>query len=98
VTGRLADTLGGRTVSGMGALLLLGAGGVAAVAGASRVGIVVAGTPREPHVAAGSPRCRLPPGGVNRSPGDVYSVLTERYRQGQGRSRIFKRSRKSVIV
>jgi MFS family permease len=42
VTGRLADTLGGRTVSGMGALLLLGAGGVAAVAGASRVGIVVA--------------------------------------------------------
>jgi hypothetical protein len=31
-------------------------------------------------------------------PWDVYSVVTERYRQGPGRSRIFKRSRKSVIV
>jgi MFS family permease len=37
VTGWLADTLGSQVVAGMGALLLLGAGGVAAVAGSSRV-------------------------------------------------------------
>jgi MFS family permease len=39
VTGWLADTLGGRVVAGMGALLLLAAGAVAAVAGPGRVGI-----------------------------------------------------------
>jgi MFS family permease len=39
VTGRLADALGGRTVAGMGALLLLAAGGLAALAGSGRGGI-----------------------------------------------------------
>jgi MFS family permease len=42
VTGWLADTLGPRVVAGMGALLLLAAGTVAAVAGAGRPGIIVA--------------------------------------------------------
>jgi MFS family permease len=40
VTGWLSDTLGARVVAGMGALLLLAAGTVAAVAGAGRAGIV----------------------------------------------------------
>jgi MFS family permease len=40
VTGWLADTLGARVVAGMGALLLLAAGTVAAVAGAGRPGIM----------------------------------------------------------
>lgn len=42
VTGWLADTLGARVVAGIGALLLLAAGTVAAVAGAGRPGIIVA--------------------------------------------------------
>jgi MFS family permease len=42
VTGWLADTLGARVVAWMGALLLLGAGGVAAVAGSGRVGVMAA--------------------------------------------------------
>jgi MFS family permease len=42
VTGWLADVLGGRVVAGIGALLLLAAGAVAAVAGAGRPGIIVA--------------------------------------------------------
>jgi MFS family permease len=40
VTGWLSDTLGARVVAGMGALLLLAAGTVAAVAGADRPGIM----------------------------------------------------------
>jgi MFS family permease len=39
VTGWLADAVGARVVAGMGALLLLAAGAVAAVAGSGRVGI-----------------------------------------------------------
>jgi len=42
VTGWLADVLGGRVVAGIGALLLLASGAVAAVAGAGRPGIIVA--------------------------------------------------------
>jgi Major Facilitator Superfamily len=42
VTGWLADTLGGRTVAGVGALLLLGAGGAAAMAGSARLGVMAA--------------------------------------------------------
>ena len=42
LTGWLADTLGGRMVAGVGALLLLGAGGVAAMAGSDRVGVMAA--------------------------------------------------------
>jgi MFS family permease len=42
VTGWLADTLGSQVVAGMGALLLLGAGGVAAIAGADPLGIMAA--------------------------------------------------------
>jgi MFS family permease len=42
VTGWLADTLGGRMVAGLGALLLLCAGGVAAMAGSDRVGVMAA--------------------------------------------------------
>jgi MFS family permease len=42
LTGWLADTLGSRVVAWMGALLLLGAGGVAAVAGSGRVGVMAA--------------------------------------------------------
>ena len=42
LTGWLADAFGGRLVAGMGALLLLGAGAVAALAGSGHVGIVVA--------------------------------------------------------
>jgi len=42
VTGWLADTLGAGVVAGIGALLLLAAGAVAAVAGAGRPGIIVA--------------------------------------------------------
>src|SRR6266498_601760 len=42
LTGWLADTLGGRMVAGVGALLLLGAGVVAAVAGSGRVGVMAA--------------------------------------------------------
>jgi MFS family permease len=42
VTGWLADTLGAGVVAGIGALLLLAAGTVAAVAGAGRPGIIVA--------------------------------------------------------
>jgi MFS family permease len=42
VTGRLADTLGGGVVAGMGALLLLGAGALAAAAGADHAMVVVA--------------------------------------------------------
>jgi MFS family permease len=40
VTGRLADALGGRAVAAMGALLLLGAGALAATAGPDRARIV----------------------------------------------------------
>jgi hypothetical protein len=40
ISGWLSDTLGARVVAGMGALLLLAAGTVAAVAGAGRAGIV----------------------------------------------------------
>jgi MFS family permease len=42
LTGWLADTVGARVVAAVGALLLLGAGTVAAVAGSGRVGVVVA--------------------------------------------------------
>jgi MFS family permease len=42
LTGLLADTLGGRMVAAVGALLLLGAGVVAAVAGSGRVGVMAA--------------------------------------------------------
>ncbi|HEV8652449.1 MAG TPA: MFS transporter [Actinomycetes bacterium] len=42
VTGWLADTLGSQVVAWMGALLLLGAGGVAAVAGSGGVGVMAA--------------------------------------------------------
>jgi MFS family permease len=42
VTGWLADAVGARAVAGMGALLLVAAGAVAAVAGSGHVGIVVA--------------------------------------------------------
>ena len=42
VTGWLADTIGARMVAGVGALLLLAAGIVAAVAGSGRVGVIVA--------------------------------------------------------
>jgi MFS family permease len=42
VTGWLADTLGAGVVAGIGALLLLASGAVAAVAGAGRPGIIVA--------------------------------------------------------
>jgi MFS family permease len=42
VTGWLADTVGARVVAGVGALLLLAAGTVAAVAGSGRVGVIVA--------------------------------------------------------
>ena len=42
LTGWLADTVGARMVAALGALLLLGAGTVAALAGSSRVGVVVA--------------------------------------------------------
>jgi MFS family permease len=42
VMGWLADTVGARVVAAVGALLLLGAGTVAAAAGSGRVGIVVA--------------------------------------------------------
>ena len=42
LTGWLADTLGGRVVAAVGALLLLGAGGVAAVAGSDRMGVMAA--------------------------------------------------------
>jgi MFS family permease len=42
VTGWLADTIGARMVAGVGALLLLAAGTVAAVAGTGRVGVLVA--------------------------------------------------------
>jgi MFS family permease len=42
LTGRLADTLGSQVVAGIGALLLLGAGGVAAMAGSDRVGVLAA--------------------------------------------------------
>ncbi|HEX8929485.1 MAG TPA: MFS transporter, partial [Actinomycetota bacterium] len=42
VTGWLADVAGARVVAGAGALLLLAAGAVAAIAGSGRVGILVA--------------------------------------------------------
>jgi MFS family permease len=42
LTGWLADKLGSQMVAGMGALLLLGAGGVAAIAGADRQGVIAA--------------------------------------------------------
>jgi MFS family permease len=42
VTGWLADAVGARVVAGVGALLLIAAGAVAAVAGSGQVGIVVA--------------------------------------------------------
>jgi MFS family permease len=42
VTGWLADTLGSRTVAAVGAVLLLGAGGAAAVAGSARLGTLAA--------------------------------------------------------
>jgi MFS family permease len=42
VTGWLADTIGARAVAGVGALLLLAAGTVAALAGSGRVGVLVA--------------------------------------------------------
>jgi MFS family permease len=42
VAGRLADTRGGGTVAGAGALLQLGAGGAALMAGSSRAGIMAA--------------------------------------------------------
>lgn len=42
LTGWLADTLGSRRVAGLGALLLLGAGGMAAMAGSNRAGIMSA--------------------------------------------------------
>jgi MFS family permease len=40
LTGWLADALGGRMVAGLGALLLLGAGGMAAMSGSDRAGIM----------------------------------------------------------
>jgi MFS family permease len=42
VTGWLADSVGARVVAGLGALLLLAAGAVAAVAGSGHVGVIVA--------------------------------------------------------
>jgi MFS family permease len=42
LTGWLADTLGGRTVAGAGALLLLGAAGTAVMAGSSLAGVMAA--------------------------------------------------------
>jgi MFS family permease len=42
LTGRLADTFGSQAVAWTGAVLLLGAGGVAAVAGSSLVGVMAA--------------------------------------------------------
>jgi MFS family permease len=42
LTGWLADAVGARVVAGMGALLLLAAGALAAVAGSGRVGVVAA--------------------------------------------------------
>jgi MFS family permease len=42
VTGWLADAVGARVVASLGALLLLAAGAVAAVAGSGRVGVIVA--------------------------------------------------------
>jgi Major Facilitator Superfamily len=42
LTGRLADRLGGGTAAGLGALLLLGAGGLAATAATHQAGIVAA--------------------------------------------------------
>jgi MFS family permease len=42
LTGRLADTLGGRMVAGLGALLMLGAGGIAAMAGSDGAGMMAA--------------------------------------------------------
>jgi MFS family permease len=42
VTGWLADTVGARVVAGVGALLLLAAGTVAAAAGSGRVGVIAA--------------------------------------------------------
>lgn len=42
LTGRLSDTFGGRRVAGLGGMLLLGAGTIAAVAGSDRVGVMAA--------------------------------------------------------